>query len=183
MFNPIEHQIALGRIEEFISSRGYSVKYDSTSYFVNHEECTIHAPKQYKHTSKLICALLHEAGHIITPDSLLLHARATTKRNQAVVIEQEYLAWSAGFRIAEELNIYTEAFSRVYTQEWISHWGSYVNLGLDPAFNSLVEPYIEQWKGNQSNNLGFSANRSRGRQCEPRENINQIKGIKPIDLG
>ena len=183
MYNPIEHQIALGRIEKFISSRGYSVKYDSNTYYVNWTECTIHAPKQYRNSPKLICALLHEAGHICTPDSLLLHARASTKRNQAVVIEQEYLAWSAGFRIAEELNIYTDSFIKVYTQEWISHWTSYVNLGLNPAFNSLAEPYIEQCKGNQSVNLGFSANRSRVEARKSRVNTKQIKGNKPLDLG
>ena len=96
MYNPIEHQIALGRIEEFISSRGYSVKYDSTEYYVDWSDNTIHAPKRYKTNPKLICALLHEAGHIITPDSLLLHSKRSMKRNQAVVIEQEYLAWSNG---------------------------------------------------------------------------------------
>ena len=183
MYNPIEHQIALGRIEKFISSRGYSVKYDSNTYYVNWTECTIHAPKQYRNSPKLICALLHEAGHICTPDSILLHTRASIKRNQAVVIEQEYLAWSTGVNIADELNIITESFIKYYTQEWISHWTSYVNLGFDPAFNSLAEPYIEQWKGNRSVNLGFSSNRSRGEWRKSREKVTLIKGNKPIDLG
>ena len=176
MYNPIEHQIALGRIEEFISSRGYSVKYDSTEYYVDWSDNTIHAPKRYRTNPKLICALLHEAGHIITPDSLLLHSKRSMKRNQAVVIEQEYLAWSNGINIADELNIMTESFIRVYTQEWIRHWTSYVNLGFDPAFNTLVEPYEEQFKGNQSAIQGFSSNRSRGRAKQSRVKGKQIKG-------
>jgi hypothetical protein len=141
MFNTIEHQIALGRIEKYLTSRGYSVKYDSNSYYIDTEQDTIHAPKQYIHTEKLLCALLHEAGHTQCPDSELLTIYRHSKSDQALVIEQEYQAWSIGLDIARELNIATPAFTRVYKSEWIKHWTSYINIGMDPAFKIMAEPY------------------------------------------
>ena len=141
MFNTIDFKIALGRIERYLTSRGYSVKYDSNSYYLDTETDTIHAPKQYVHTEKLLCALLHEAGHTKCPDSELLSIYRHSKSDQAIVIEQEYQAWSIGLDIARELRIATPAFITTYKSEWIRHWCSYINIGMDPAFKIMAEPY------------------------------------------
>ena len=183
MFNEIEFKIALGRIEKYLTSRGYSVQYDSNSYYID-EDNIIHAPKQYKHTTlKTLCALLHEAGHTQQPDSILLTGSKTVKRNQAVVIEQEYLAWSKGLDIGYELNIMTDELRTLYIQEWIRHWTSYINLGFDPCFNQLAEPYITQFKGTQELIQGYFVNRSRVKQLKSRVDNNVIKGNRPINLG
>ena len=169
MFNSVEYKIALGRIEEYLTSRGYSVKYDSNSYYID-EDYIIHAPKQYKYTTlKTICALLHEAGHTQVPDSILLLAAKSTKRNQAVVLEQEYLAWSKGLDIGYTLNIMTEELRSLYIQEWIRHWSSYINLGFDPCFNQLVTPYTEYFKGTGPDNQGYSKSKSRVKPSKSRE--------------
>lgn len=141
MFNTIDFKIALGRIEMYLTSRGYSVEYDSNSYYIDTDTDTIHAPKQYMHTEKLLCALLHEAGHTQCPDSELLSIYRHSKSDQALVIEQEYQAWSIGLDIARELNIATPAFTRIYKSEWIKHWTAYINIGMDPAFKIMAEPY------------------------------------------
>lgn len=141
MFNPIDFKIALGRIERYLTSRGYSVEYDSNSYYIDTETDVIHAPKQYINTEKLLCALLHEAGHTQCPDSELLSIYRHSKSDQALVIEQEYQAWSIGLDIARELNIATPTFTRVYKSEWIKHWTAYINIGMDPAFKIMAEPY------------------------------------------
>lgn len=141
MFNTIEFKIALGRIEKYLSSRGYSVEYDSNAYYVDTDTDSIHAPKQYMYTEKSLCALLHEAGHTQCPNSELLSIYRHSKSDQAIVIEQEYLAWSKGLDIARELNIATREFTRVYKSEWIRHWTSYINIGMDPAFKIMAQPY------------------------------------------
>lgn len=147
MFNPIEFKIALGRIEKYLTSRGYSVKYDSNSYYLDMNTDTIHAPKQYKHTEKLLCALLHEAGHTQCTDSELLTIYRHSKSDQALVIEQEYQAWSKGLDIARELNIATPAFTRMYKSQWVKHWCSYINMNILPAFQTLAEPYRVKSRG------------------------------------
>ena len=141
MFNTIDFKIALGRIEKYLSSRGYSVEYDSNTYYVDTDTDSIHAPKQYMYTEKSLCALLHEAGHTQCSDSELLSIYRHSKSDQALVIEQEYLAWSKGLDIARELNIATREFTRIYKSEWIRHWTSYINIGLDPAFRTMAQPY------------------------------------------
>ena len=141
MFNTIDFKIALGRIEKYLSSRGYSVEYDSNTYYVDTDSDSIHAPKQYMYTEKSLCALLHEAGHTQCPDSELLSIYRHSKSDQALVIEQEYLAWSKGLDIARELNIATREFTRIYKSEWIRHWTSYINIGMDPAFKIMAQPY------------------------------------------
>jgi len=141
MFNIIDFKIAQGRIEKYLSSRGYSVKYDSSSYYLDTDTDTIHAPKQYTHTQKLLCALLHEAGHTQCSNSELLSIYRYSKSDQALVIEQEYQAWSKGLDIARELNIATREFTQVYKSEWIRHWTSYINIGMDPAFRIMAQPY------------------------------------------
>lgn len=183
MFNEIEFKIALGRIEKYLTSRGYSVQYDSNSYYID-DEYIVHAPKQYKYTTlKTICALLHEAGHTQQPDSILLYSAKSVKRNQAVVIEQEYLAWSKGLDIGYELNIMTDELRSLYIQEWIRHWTSYINLGFDPCFNQLVEPYVTQFKGTQELIQGYFVNRSRVDAGKSRVNKKSIKGKRPLNLG
>ena len=141
MYNIIERKIALGRIEEYLTSRGYSVKYDSNTYYLDTDSNTIHAPKQYKYTTKSLCALLHEAGHTQCPDSELLTIYRRSKVDQALVIEQEYRAWDKGLSIARELHIASREFVQIYKFEWVKHWCSYINMGASPLFNTLAEPY------------------------------------------
>jgi hypothetical protein len=149
MFNEIEFKIALGRIEKFLTSRGYSVKYDSNSYYI--EESTVHAPRQYrdKHNTKLLCALLHEAGHTITPDSILFNTPRSKKRDCMIVLEQEYLAWMEGLNIARALRITTPELTNLYLKEWTRNWWSYIKHHHHVNFSILVEPYITQFKGTQ----------------------------------
>jgi hypothetical protein len=141
MYNIIERKIALGRIEEYLTSRGYSVKYDSNTYYLDADTNTIHALKQYKYTNKSLCAILHEAGHTQCPDSELLSIYRRSKVDQALVIEQEYRAWDKGLSIARELHISTPAFVKIYKFEWVTHWCSYINMGASPLFETLAEPY------------------------------------------
>jgi len=141
MYNIIERKIALGRIEEYLTSRGYSVKYDSNTYYLDQDTNTIHALKQYKYTNKSLCAILHEAGHTQCPDSELLSIYRRSKVDQALVIEQEYRAWDKGLTIARELHISTPAFVKIYKFEWVKHWCSYINMGASPLFETLAEPY------------------------------------------
>ncbi len=141
MYNIIERKIALGRIEKYLSSRGYSVKYNSNTYYINVNTSTIHARKQHKFSDKSLCALLHEAGHTQCYDSELLTIYRRSKVDQALVIEQEYCAWVKGLDIARELNIATPAFAKTYKFEWVKHWCSYINMGASPLFNTLAEPY------------------------------------------
>ncbi len=141
MYNIIERKIALGRIEEYLTSRGYSVKYDSNTYYLDQDTNTIHALKQYKYTNKALCAILHEAGHTQCPDSELLSIYRRSKVDQALVIEQEYRAWDKGLSIARELHISTPAFVKIYKFEWVKHWCSYINMGASPLFETLAEPY------------------------------------------
>ena len=141
MYNIIERKIALGRIEEYLTSRGYSVKYDSNTYYLDQDTNIIHALKQYKYTNKSLCAILHEAGHTQCPDSELLSIYRRSKVDQALVIEQEYRAWDKGLSIARELKISTSAFVKIYKFEWVKHWCSYINMGASPLFETLAEPY------------------------------------------
>lgn len=141
MYNIIERKIALGRIEEYLTSRGYFVKYDSNTYYLDQDTNTIHALKQYKYTNKSLCAILHEAGHTQCPDSELLSIYRRSKVDQALVIEQEYRAWDKGLSIARELKISTPAFVKIYKFEWVKHWCSYINMGASPLFETLAEPY------------------------------------------
>jgi len=141
MYNIIERKIALGRIEEYLTSRGYSVKYDSNTYYLDQDTNTIHALKQYKYTNKSLCAILHEVGHTQCPDSELLSIYRRSKVDQALVIEQEYRAWDKGLSIARELHISTPAFVKIYKFEWVKHWCSYINMGASPLFETLAEPY------------------------------------------
>ena len=141
MYNIIERKIALGRIEEYLTSRGYSVKYDSNTYYLDQDTNTIHALKQYKYTNKALCAILHEAGHTQCPDSELLSIYRRSKVDQALVIEQEYRAWDKGLSIARELHIATSAFVKIYKFEWVKHWCSYINMGASSLFETLAEPY------------------------------------------
>ena len=133
MYNIIERKIALGRIEEYLTSRGYSVEYDSNTYYLDTDSNTIHAPKQYKYTTKSLCALL--------PDSELLTIYRRSKVDQALVIEQEYRAWDKGLSIARELRIASREFVQIYKFEWVKHWCSYINMGASPLFDTLAEPY------------------------------------------
>lgn len=142
-FNYLEHQLALGRVIKFIASRGYSVSFSSNTYYVVKAEQTVYAPKRYKNSCTCICALLHEAGHIVLNSSILLQARYSNKRNKAVIIEQEYLAWSEGLNIAKHLYIATPAFTQFYIKEWISNWSSYIEIHKPATLDSLIAAYQE----------------------------------------
>lgn len=141
MYNEIEIKLALGRIIKYISSRGYSVDFSSNAYYIVREESKVYAPKRYKSTIKCICALLHEAGHIDEPSSILLQARKSKKRDRAIIIEQEYFAWKNGLNIAQQLNICTDTLRKAYMQEWIAHWNSYLNLGENDPLDVLIDSY------------------------------------------
>ena len=163
MYNPIEFKIALGRIEEYLTSRGYSVKYDSNSYYID-DECTVHAPKRYRNerNSKLLCALLHEAGHTNCADSILFNVARSRKRDVSIVLEQEYLAWAEGIQIARKLRIDTPELLTLYYKEWVRNWWSYIDNHQHVNFSQLAEPYITQFKGRQLYNQGEKKKTPRG---------------------
>ena len=169
MFNEIEFKLALGRIEKYLTSRGYSVKYDSNSYYID-EEYIVHAPKQFRNkcNPKLLCALLHEAGHTTVPDSILFNTPRSKKRDCMIVLEQEYLAWMEGLNIARKLYIATPELTSLYLKEWTRNWWSYIEHHPHVNFSILVEPYITQFKGNQQQIQGVSKEKARENATQSR---------------
>lgn len=146
MYNEVEYKIALGRVVKFITSRGYTVNLRSTSFGVIEEEQLVTAPHNASGVN-LICSLLHEAGHIVQNKSNFSQLRNTIKRNKAIILEQEYTAWSDGYKIAEELYIDSPELYIAYRQSWLTHWSSYINaVNTEPQSRVIaewVQPYIQ----------------------------------------
>lgn len=139
---------ALAKVVSYLTSRGYTVKLDSNTFGFFEEDDLITAPTKSQGTLPHLCSLLHEAGHTVQDRSQFNSLRRTTKRDQAIIIEQEYTAWYHGLELARELNIYTKELDREYRRQWLLYWSQYVKavyIQYDAKeIRECAEPYIEQ---------------------------------------
>lgn len=143
-----QYSKALAKVVNYLTSRGYTVKLDSNTFGYYEDEDLITAPTKSQGTLPYLCSILHEAGHTIQDRSSFNSLRRTTKRDQAIIIEQEYTAWYHGLDIARELNIYTKELDREYRRQWLVYWSQYVKTVYtqydSKEIRECAEPYIER---------------------------------------
>lgn len=121
-----QYDKCIKRITEYLKKLGYSVTLRSTEFCVMQEEKTIRCSWRSEGKYDMIVSLLHEAGHVVQPATTFVNLRKSTKRDRAIVVEQEYKAWELGWGIAEELNIASKDLQEQYIKSWLKYWTLYI---------------------------------------------------------
>ena len=157
--NPKEYFIALNRILEYLDARGFDVQLDSNSFGVYMDEQRITCSSRAQGTYLMIISLLHEAGHVIQDRSTFINLRKSKKRDQAIVVEQEYTAWKLGWEIAQELNIDSTILYREYNKAFLTYWTQYIrHLYIEadhPAITQLAETHYAKPRVIRTLDLGL----------------------------
>lgn len=157
--NSKEYTIALNRILEYLESRGFDVQLDSNSFGVYMDEQRITCSSRAQGTYLMIASLLHEAGHVVQPKSSFSSLRKSKKRDQAIVVEQEYTAWKLGWEIAQELDIDTSTLYQEYHKAFLTYWTQYIrHLYIEAdtsAITTLAETHYKKPRVTHHLNLGL----------------------------
>ena len=141
---------ALAKVVSYLTSRGYTVKLDSNTFGFFEEDDLITAPTKSQGTLPHLCSLLHEAGHTVQDRSQFNSLRRTTKRDQAIIIEQEYTAWYHGLELARELNIYTKEQVNKMRKAGIKVLGYFVCEDINSSWIGRSKDQFRKMYGNES---------------------------------
>lgn len=136
----------LERIVKHLEARGYTVNLNSNTFAFVDEDNTILCPSKSHGTYSMICGLLHEAGHTKQPPSVFKGLRKSLKRDQLIIAEQEYTAWSLGLELADKLDILDPILYREYIKEWSKYWHSYLNSLFKDGNPRLIEEIMSAYR-------------------------------------